>query len=57
MLCGGNIDTTVLGKTLERGLAFDGRLIKFCVKVSDLPGSLKEITELLAAKKMRYEYI
>jgi hypothetical protein len=24
-LCGGNIDTTVLGRVLERGLAADGR--------------------------------
>uniref|UniRef100_A0AC34Q8G3 Threonine ammonia-lyase n=1 Tax=Panagrolaimus sp. JU765 TaxID=591449 RepID=A0AC34Q8G3_9BILA len=27
ILTGGNIDTTVLGRTIERGLAVDGRLI------------------------------
>ena len=32
-LCGGNIDTTVLGRCLERGLAVDGRLVKFSVTV------------------------
>lgn len=37
-LCGGNIDTTVLGRCLERGLAADGRLVKFTVTVSDRPG-------------------
>ncbi len=27
-LCGGNIDITVLGRVIERGLAADGRLIQ-----------------------------
>ncbi|XP_071748628.1 L-threonine ammonia-lyase isoform X2 [Lepeophtheirus salmonis] len=46
-LCGGNIDTTVLGRCLERGLAADGRLVKFIVTVSDRPGGVAELTELL----------
>lgn len=37
-MTGGNIDTTILGRTIERGLAVDGRLIKFDVVVSDRPG-------------------
>ncbi len=28
-LCGGNIDTTVLGRVLEHGLVADKRLLKF----------------------------
>lgn len=28
-LCGGNVDTPVLGRVLERGMAADGRLVKF----------------------------
>ena len=47
-LCGGNIDTTVLGRCLERGLAVDGRLVKFSVTVSDRPGGIAELTRLLA---------
>ncbi|XP_063870278.1 mucin-2-like isoform X2 [Scylla paramamosain] len=47
-LCGGNIDTTVLGRCLERGLAADGRLVKFTVTVSDRPGGIAELTRLLA---------
>lgn len=31
ILTGGNIDSTVLGRTIERGLAVDGRLVKFDV--------------------------
>lgn len=38
ILTGGNIDTTVLGRAIERGLAVDGRLIKLEVVVSDRPG-------------------
>ncbi|XP_064607381.1 L-threonine ammonia-lyase-like isoform X2 [Liolophura sinensis] len=47
-LCGGNIDTTALGRVIERGLAADGRLIRFVVTVSDRPGGIAEITRLMA---------
>jgi len=39
-LCGGNIDITVLGRVIERGLAADRRLVRFAVTVSDRPGGL-----------------
>ncbi|RNA15110.1 threo-3-hydroxyaspartate ammonia-lyase-like [Brachionus plicatilis] len=48
-LCGGNIDTTILGRVLERALAADGRLIKLWVTISDRPGSLAEFTKLVSA--------
>nr|XP_022319368.1 uncharacterized protein LOC111122100 isoform X2 [Crassostrea virginica] len=47
-LCGGNIDTTALGRVIERGLAADGRLIRFVITVSDRPGGIAELTKLLA---------
>merc|ERR1711962_194154 len=47
-LCGGNIDTTLLGRCLERGLAADGRLVTFNVTVSDRPGGIAELTRLLS---------
>ena len=47
-LCGGNIDLTVLGRIIERGMAADGRLVKFVVVVSDRPGGLAKLTKLLA---------
>lgn len=49
LLCGGNIDTTVLGRCLERGLAADGRLVRFVVTVSDRPGSIAELTRRIAS--------
>lgn len=48
LLCGGNIDTTVLGRCLERGLAAEGRLHKFTVTVSDRPGGIAELCKMLA---------
>mgnify|MGYP000254975760 CR=1 FL=1 len=47
-LCGGNIDTTVLGRVLDRGLAADNRLCNFYVTVSDRPGGIAKFTQLLS---------
>eukprot|EP00555_Chaetoceros_dichaeta_P006234 CAMPEP_0198256140 /NCGR_PEP_ID=MMETSP1447-20131203/6127_1 /TAXON_ID=420782 /ORGANISM="Chaetoceros dichaeta, Strain CCMP1751" /LENGTH=500 /DNA_ID=CAMNT_0043942713 /DNA_START=5 /DNA_END=1507 /DNA_ORIENTATION=+ len=46
-LCGGNIDTTVLGRVLDRGLAADNRLCNFTATVSDRPGGIAKLTALL----------
>jgi threonine dehydratase len=46
-LCGGNIDTTVLGRVLDRGLAADDRLCNFYATVSDRPGGISKLTQLL----------
>lgn len=48
-LCGGNIDTTVLGRCLERGLAAEGRLLKVTVTVSDRPGGIAELCKLISS--------
>lgn len=48
LLCGGNIDTTVFGRCLERGLAAEGRLMRFSVTVGDRPGGISELCNLLA---------
>lgn len=47
-LCGGNVDTNVLGRILERGLAQDGRLSRFSATISDRPGGIAELTEVIA---------
>src|SRR5690606_29580459 len=47
-LCGGNIDVNVLSKIIDRGLAKAGRLGRFRVIVPDQPGSLSEVTKLVA---------
>ncbi|GBP85809.1 hypothetical protein EVAR_65873_1 [Eumeta japonica] len=49
ILTGGNIDTTILGRCLERGLAAEHRLVKFKVTVSDRPGGIAELCKLIAS--------
>ncbi|XP_046864507.1 L-threonine dehydratase catabolic TdcB-like [Xenia sp. Carnegie-2017] len=48
-LCGGNIDPTMLGRCIERGMSSDGRLIRFIVNVKDRPGGIAELTQLVAS--------
>lgn len=47
-LCGGNIDTTVLGRVIERGLAADDRLVRFAATVSDRPGGIASLAKAMA---------
>ena len=46
-LCGGNIDSSTLGKILERGLAHDGRLCRLTVTISDRPGGLARFASII----------
>ena len=49
VLCGGNIDVTVLARIIERGLARDGRLCRVRAEISDRPGSLVTLLALVAS--------
>ena len=49
LLCGGNIDMSVISKVIDRGLAADGRLCRLVAHVSDRPGSLANLTKVLGA--------
>ncbi len=48
-LCGGNIDTNMLGRVLDVGLVADGRLTRFTVSVIDRPGGLARLTAIIAS--------
>uniref|UniRef100_A0AC35F6A6 ACT domain-containing protein n=1 Tax=Panagrolaimus sp. PS1159 TaxID=55785 RepID=A0AC35F6A6_9BILA len=48
ILSGGNIDSTALGRCIDRGLVYDDRLIRFKVIVSDRPGGIAELAKILA---------
>jgi len=48
LLCGGNVDTTVLGRVIDRGLAADQRLIRFSATVSDRPGGIAKLAKEMA---------
>ncbi len=43
MVCGGNIDVTLLSRIIERGLVQDGRLIRLRIHLLDKPGALGRV--------------
>ncbi|GIW77540.1 MAG: threonine dehydratase [Phycisphaerae bacterium] len=49
VLCGGNIDMTVLSRIIDRGLRVDGRLCRMVVQISDRPGSLATLLTTIAS--------
>jgi threonine dehydratase len=48
LVCGGNIDVTLLSRIIERGLVQDGRMIRLRIHLLDKPGALAELTALMA---------
>jgi len=48
LVCGGNIDVTLLSRIIERGLVKDGRLVRLRVHLPDYPGALHRVTGILA---------
>ena len=49
LICGGNIDVTLLSRIIERGLVQDGRLIRLRIHLLDRPGALVELSQLIAS--------
>lgn len=47
VLAGGNIDASVLSRVIERGLAADGRLCRVICRISDRPGSLAKLLDVV----------
>jgi threonine dehydratase len=48
ILSGGNVDPLILTRVIEKGLVADGRLCRFTAVVSDRPGSLARLAQLIA---------
>jgi len=48
LVCGGNIDVSLLSRIMERGLVKDGRLVRLRVHLPDYPGALHRLTGILA---------
>jgi threonine dehydratase len=49
LLCGGNIDPTMLSRVIEHGLVADGRLCRFTATISDRPGGLARLAQAIAS--------
>ena len=52
LVCGGNIDVTLLARIIERGLVQDGRMILLRIHLLDKPGALAELTRLIAKHRV-----
>jgi threonine dehydratase len=48
LVCGGNIDVTLLSRIIERGLVQDGRLIRLRIHLLDRAGALQDLTKIIA---------
>jgi threonine dehydratase len=48
VVCGGNIDPAILSRVIEQGLVHDGRLTRFTVRISDRPGGLAALAQVIA---------
>jgi threonine dehydratase len=49
LLCGGNIDLTILDRVIDHGLAADGRRWRFTTRISDRPGGVARLAAAIAA--------
>jgi threonine dehydratase len=49
VLAGGNIDLTILDRIIEVGLVTDGRLCRFTAVISDRPGGLATLAQVIAS--------
>ncbi len=52
LVCGGNIDVTLLSRIIERGLVQDGRLIRLRIHLLDKPGALVDLSTLIASHRI-----
>jgi threonine dehydratase len=48
LLCGGNIDLTILSRLIDTALVVDRRLVRFTASISDRPGGLARLTSVIA---------
>jgi threonine dehydratase len=48
LVCGGNIDVSLLSRIIERGLVKDGRRTRLRIHLTDRPGALHSLTHIIA---------
>lgn len=52
LVCGGNIDVTLLSRIIERGLFRSERQIRLRIHLLDKPGALAELTQIIAEHRI-----
>lgn len=50
LVSGGNIDVTILSRVIERGLKMSGRKANITIALSDKPGQLSDVSNIIAEK-------
>ena len=48
LVCGGNIDVSLLSRIIERGLVKDGRRTRLRIHLTDRPGALHSLTRIIS---------
>ena len=51
LVCGGNIDVSLLARIIERGLVKDGRRVRIRVHLADRPGALHHLTKIFSDQR------
>ncbi len=51
VISGGNVDSPLLDRIIRRGLFLNGRIMRFSVRLHDVPGSLAKLLTLIADLK------
>jgi threonine dehydratase len=51
LISGGNIDISLLDRVIRRGMSRNGRIMRFSVRLDDLPGSLASLLGVIAGAK------
>ena len=48
VVSGGNVDVTTLSRVITKGLSKSGRIVEFTTKISDKPGSLVQLLQIIS---------
>jgi len=57
VISGGNLDSPLLGRIVSRGLSNSGRIMRFVVRLDDVPGALSGLLALVASLKANVLHI
>ncbi len=51
VISGGNIDISLLDRVIRKGMSRNGRIMRFCVRLDDVPGALASLLGVIAVAK------
>ncbi len=51
VISGGNIDISLLDRVIRKGMSWNGRIMRFSVRLDDVPGALAKLLGIIAAAK------